>query len=110
MKAQDVIDLVDDIDEGGSTTPKYVVAFTKVFGGVRVQHTPMSWDKRYGKPTPKNLEAFIKKHNKSLEPGGSNAHLGSKSLVLAAVIRHNTAGGSEVASWKDPKPPMFVAW
>jgi hypothetical protein len=110
MKAQDVIDLVGSIDEGKSTTPKYVIAFTKVFGGVRMQHTPMSWDKQYGKPTAKNLEAFIRKHNQSLKPGGVNAHLGSKSLVLAAAIRHNKVGGSDVATWKDPKPPMFVSW
>ena len=95
-----------EFNEGKSRTPKYVVDMKLFRAGARA--TPSEWRKEYGKPTDKNLAAYMEKYNKSLEKGGANEHLGQSSMGTSAVIRENKSGGATIAKWKMKNPPKFV--
>jgi hypothetical protein len=84
---------------GRSVTPKYAMT---VDGN---PETCFTWDcKRYGRPTVANIEKWVMAFAKSLEVGGSNAHL-SESLGYipyprTVVVKYNERNGVVVASWK----------
>jgi hypothetical protein len=102
---------------GHSVTPKYALDIfeTRMVDG-RFQSVKaieaLSWDiKRYGRPTPANLEKYVLAYGKSLEIGGANEHL-SKELGYIpypnrAVIRFNHSHGNPVCSWV---APAFMVW
>lgn len=102
---------------GQSITPKYVV---EIKDGTSAYMTPASWEVRerprfgmkgHGKPTDKNLEAYVMAYAKSLEIGGANQHislsLGFIPYPTSAIIRENRVGGKVVATWK---VAMFQIW
>ena len=77
-----------------------------------IKAVEMSWDiKRFGRPTPANLEKFVLAYGKSLEIGGANEKI-SKDLGYIpypnrAVIRYNHSHGNPVCSWV---APAFMVW
>lgn len=102
---------------GRSFTPKYAV---EIYETRMVDGKPRSvlafdgatWDiKRHGRADSKNLEKYVLAYGKSLEPGGSNAHIsdakGYISYPNRAVIRYNHSHGATVASWM---APPFMVW
>jgi hypothetical protein len=102
---------------GHSVTPKYALDIytTKLIDG-RFQQVLaaecMSWDiKHHGRPTPANLEKYVRAYAKSLEAGGSNEHLSKDAGYIPypnrAVIRYNHSHGHPVCSWVAPN---FMVW
>lgn len=90
-------------------------------GGPNVVVTPMEWrvggrrvgstrEKGYGKPTAANLVKFVEGYMRSLEAGGSNAHLAKHYGFIPypnwAKIVRNDGSREVVAEWK---APMFMA-
>jgi hypothetical protein len=105
---------------GRSLIVPYVIEFTdngrsamqSRVDGKRV-HT-MMWNSKYsGRPTSANLEKYMYRYGKGLEPGGTNEHI-SKSLghipyptwarIVGQTGKHR---GVVVAEWN---PGPFVAW
>lgn len=87
---------------GRSYTPKYIVKVRHV--RPMIQSTDSSWNsKQTGRPTEKNLAAFVEKYHQSIEPGGCNAHLteafGNARLTWAAICL-NDGKGTVVAEWR----------
>jgi hypothetical protein len=77
-----------------------------------IKAVEISWDiKRFGRPTPANLEKFVLTYGKSLEIGGANAKisedLGYIPYPNRAVIRFNHSHGNPVVSWV---APAFMVW
>jgi hypothetical protein len=102
---------------GTITLPKYALDIytNKNVGGkwtkVKVADC-LSWDiKQYGRPNEANLEKYVLAFGKSLESGGTNAHLsesfGFIPYPTKAVIRYNHSHGEAVATWD---APTFMAW
>jgi hypothetical protein len=76
---------------GRSITSTYVVEFLKVIADGRpVGWTPQSWNsKQAGRPTLKNLEAFVKGYEASTQPGGCNEQLGVTTILSARIVRND---------------------
>lgn len=80
-------------------------SYTPTYRLVLPNATPMAWQRKYGKPTPENIERYIRLYVKSQEPGGPNAHI-AKSLGYldipnqGRVIRQRD--NKLVAEWKAP--------
>ncbi len=94
-----LIDKIDEfIDEGRSSTPKYVVDWR--IKDPKWSATSTAWKvKDYGKPTEANLAKYAKRYNESIKPGGVNDHLGSGQLVLWLGLRENSAGAPYIVEW-----------
>jgi hypothetical protein len=67
--------------------------------------TPMCWRVKqqgvipgYGKPTNENLHAKVLGFEQSCEPGGPNAHLGTRKVASAKIVHQFT--GEVVAIYK----------
>ncbi len=97
---------------GRSVTPTYRVEL--VCMGCTM--TPAAWRVRphyqipgNGKPTLKNLDKYVRDLEKSMEPGGVNAHLGIHPIVEAKIIHQFS--GEVAAHWKRkeqmPDEPKF---
>ena len=86
---------------GRTITPKYVV---KVRHSGSVASTDSCWNsKQAGRPTAKNLAAWVEKYHESLNPGGCNEHVTkaygeNAKLRYAAVLVNFT--GEIVAEWR----------
>lgn len=70
--------------------------------------TPMAWRTRrdgqipgYGKPNEANLAHWVEMHNRSLEPGGCNEHVGRGARAVSAKIVDQDTG-SVVATYMVP--------
>jgi hypothetical protein len=102
---------------GHSVTPKYALDIfeTRMVEG-RFQTVKavvaLAWNiKSYGRPTPSNLEKFVRAYGKSLELGGANEGI-SKDLGYVpypnrAVISFNHSHGKPVCTWV---APTFMVW
>ena len=93
-----ILEKIDNyLEEGKSTTPKYVVDMHIKKG----RTTPAGWTvKQHGKPTTQNLKKYVDAYNDSVKPGGVNKHLGDQSTATWAGIRTNTAGSEDyIAEW-----------
>lgn len=58
--------------------------------------------KGFGKPTPEKLEAWRRKFNESISPGGCNAHLGSKYWIQITIEVYNQYTGNVVCKIDSP--------
>lgn len=86
------------LDEGRSTTPKYVVDVE--LKNPRWRSTSSAWKvKEYGKAEEKNLAKWVKMFNKSVKPGGVNDHLGDDHIIIWAGLRTNKVGDPYIAEW-----------
>lgn len=100
-----------------TVTPKYALdIYTTCMVEGRFQTVKatdcMAWNiKSYGRPTPANLEKFVRVYAKSLEAGGCNEHLAKELGYIPypnrAVIRFNHNHGNPVCSWV---APTFMVW
>jgi hypothetical protein len=52
----------------------------------------------YGKPTLENLDRWIARFEKSMQPGGVNAHLGYDPVLYAKVVDQRT--GEVLVEWR----------
>lgn len=60
--------------------------------------TPGAWRSKFnGRPTAKNLAAYVESMQASTLPGGCNAHLGATTILSATVTRQSD--GAVVASF-----------
>jgi hypothetical protein len=88
---------------GRTVTPKYAVEVTH--GSMAIQSTPSAWNsKQNGRPTEKNLKAWVDAYNESLKPGGVNQHLTENwpiesARIIKAVILRNDGSREEIATW-----------
>lgn len=83
---------------GRSIAFRFSVKMTTVTGF----NTPAGWQTRQaGRPNAKNLAAYVALYNRSLLPGGCNAHLGPGAECVAAELRDHDRMET-VATWKAP--------
>lgn len=57
----------------------------------------------YGAPTEANLKRYLRQYNKSLLPGGANAHIGTRGRATGGFIKDQKTGRVLV----DYRRPMF---
>jgi hypothetical protein len=86
---------------GRTITPKYIV---KVRHSDGVASTDSCWNsKQAGRPTEKNLAAWVAKYHESLKPGGCNEHVtaayGVNAQLRYAAILRNDGGSEIIAQW-----------
>jgi hypothetical protein len=87
---------------GRIITPKYIV---KVRHSGGVASTDSCWNsKQAGRPTAKNLAAWVAKYHESLKAGGCNEHLttayGHNAELRYAAVLRNDASSEIVAEWR----------
>lgn len=96
------------INEAGKRDelPPYRVEYSYIsFTEKRRKVASQAWDeKRYGKPTQEKLKQFRADFNKSMQPGGANAHLAKISSGISTVTAINQRTGQVVAKYA---PPAF---
>jgi hypothetical protein len=85
-----------------SQRPRYRVEFLS--SNPRIKYTAQAWyvrdaggvnrplRKGYGAPNALNLAAFVAAFEISLQPGGSNAHLGPDTIKAAAIFDQEQDG------------------
>lgn len=73
---------------GRTFTPKYVISMNTNIGNMTHTWRVSSNGPNvpgYGKPTPANIRAYVKKWEDSFGPGGCNAHIAGRKLVKVST-------------------------
>lgn len=75
-------------------TPTHAV---EMHGDASHRYTPAIWPTKHaGRPTAKNLAAYIRTFEDSTQFGGVNAHLGVTKIVSAQIVKND--GSREVVA------------